>query len=1135
DVDTGWSIGVDSKGDALVTGQTFSTNFPMQMPFQANCDNCSSFIGSSPSGDSFLVKVCITSCPSASPAPASLSFASQNVGTTSAAQSVTFTNNGSGDLTIVSVTVTGADAADFSQTNNCPSLLIPATACQVNVTFTPTVGGNRAANVSITNNGGTSPQLVGLSGTGVAPVPVVGLAPGSLNFGNQTQNTTSAAQGITVTNNGPGTLTITGIAITGANPGDFGQTNNCPVSPATLVVNATCTINATFTPTATGARAASVSITDNGTGSPQSAALSGTGTPGVITPWPNGYTYQATFTVASGKAPGAQTNFPALISGTYPDFRSGVNGGRIVNSCTQTVGNRAITVPCDLIFTADAAGSTLLSWEIESYNPTTGALVAWLNVPSLSSGAVVYGWYGNAAVSTLQYTPTSTWNSNYLGVWHFSEDPSGTPPQMNDSTPGFSSGTLNGAMAGSDQVPGMVGGSLAFGSGKYVTFADPAMFSLERTSAFTLEAWVKFKAKESSGILMKELGSGNFTGYGIFQRAGNTNSQIACDATSITGSSRAAVRTNNEWALGTFHHVVCVYAGTSMASGFTVYVDGVVQPTTTLSDNLTGSLVNSAALEVSGRGGATFQSTATIDEPRVSKSALPAGWIAAEYNNQNNPATFFTAVAGLTNSGLPGVGLAPNSLNFGNQTQSTTSAAQSITVTNNGPGALTITGIALTGANPGDFGQTNNCPVSPATLAVNATCTINATFTPTATGTRAAAVSITDNGTGSPQLVGLSGTGVAPAPPPWPNGYMYQATFTVATGKVPSTQTNFPVLISGTFADLKSFANGGRVLNTCTQIVGTSAITVPCDLIFTSDAAGVSPVSWEFESYNAATGAVIVWVNVPSLSSGSVIYGWYGNSAVTTPQTTPSSTWSADFVSVYHMKENPAGMAPQINDSTVSAINAGAAMTIPAGQQEPGEIGGSIDMNRSYYFNLGTASTWSFERTDSFSVSCWCLTTSNNSGSLLTKQQSSGAFTGWEFFARVGTRNPTFALDLSNNAVDGANRLAVLTPELAQNTWHHVVATYSGASTPSSVHIYVDGTDQPLTTLVNTLTGSILSPVAPNLGSRSSNSSAMPGKVDEARVYATGVVLSPGWVTTEYNNQSSPSTFFSVTTGLTNP
>ncbi|HWE49870.1 MAG TPA: SBBP repeat-containing protein, partial [Bryobacteraceae bacterium] len=216
DVDTGWSIAVDSKGDALVTGQTFSTNFPTEMPFQSNCNNCSSFIGSKPSGDSFLVKVCITSCPSASPVPASLTFAAQDTGTTSPAQSVTFTNNGSGDLTIVAITLTGANAADFSQTDNCPSVLTPGASCQIDATFSPTAGGSRVANISISNNGGTNPQLVGLTGTGVAPVPVVGLAPSSLNFGNQTQNTTSAAQSITVTNNGPGTLAITGIAITGA-------------------------------------------------------------------------------------------------------------------------------------------------------------------------------------------------------------------------------------------------------------------------------------------------------------------------------------------------------------------------------------------------------------------------------------------------------------------------------------------------------------------------------------------------------------------------------------------------------------------------------------------------------------------------------------------------------------------------------------------------------------------------------------------------------------------------------------------------------------------------------------------------------------------------------------------------------
>ena len=83
-------------------------------------------------------------------------------------------------------------------------------------------------------------------------------------------------------------------------------------------------------------------------------------------------------------------------------------------------------------------------------------------------------------------------------------------------------------------------------------------------------------------------------------------------------------------------------------------------------------------------------------------------------------------------------------------------AAQAITLSNNGPGALSIDGIGITGTNPGDFAQTNNCPVS---LAINGFCTIDVTFTPQAANLRSAAVTITDNGAGSPQSVGLSGTG----------------------------------------------------------------------------------------------------------------------------------------------------------------------------------------------------------------------------------------------------------------------------------------------------------------------------------------------------------------------------------------
>ncbi|HEY6339881.1 MAG TPA: choice-of-anchor D domain-containing protein [Bryobacteraceae bacterium] len=132
--------------------------------------------------------------------------------------------------------------------------------------------GLRSATLTITDNGSGSPQSVTLSGTG--ETPVVKLSTAALTFAAQTVETTSPSQPVTVTNSGPGTLVIKSIAFTGANPGDFAQTGNCP---ADLAVNAACTINVTFTPTATGSRTASMTITDNGSGSPQSVSLTGTG------------------------------------------------------------------------------------------------------------------------------------------------------------------------------------------------------------------------------------------------------------------------------------------------------------------------------------------------------------------------------------------------------------------------------------------------------------------------------------------------------------------------------------------------------------------------------------------------------------------------------------------------------------------------------------------------------------------------------------------------------------------------------------------------------------------------------------------------------------------------------------------
>ena len=102
----------------------------------------------------------------------------------------------------------------------------------------------------------------------------------------------------------------------------------------------------------------------------------------------------------------------------------------------------------------------------------------------------------------------------------------------------------------------------------------------------------------------------------------------------------------------------------------------------------------------------------------------------------------------------PNATLSPTSLTFSTQAIGTTSAAKTVTLKNTGTTTLTISGIAITGTNGGDFAQTHTCGSS---LTAGASCTISVTFKPTASGTRTSALSITDNAAGSPQKVPLSG------------------------------------------------------------------------------------------------------------------------------------------------------------------------------------------------------------------------------------------------------------------------------------------------------------------------------------------------------------------------------------------
>jgi hypothetical protein len=127
------------------------------------------------------------------------------------------------------------------------------------------------ADLSVVDNAPGSPEKVPLTGTST----FVQLTPTKLNFGTQPVGTRSLPKRIAVTNKGDAAVNIAKISITGTDAGDFAETNNCGKQ---LASGASCFVKVTFKPQAKGKRTADVSIDDDGGGSPQKAALSGTGT-----------------------------------------------------------------------------------------------------------------------------------------------------------------------------------------------------------------------------------------------------------------------------------------------------------------------------------------------------------------------------------------------------------------------------------------------------------------------------------------------------------------------------------------------------------------------------------------------------------------------------------------------------------------------------------------------------------------------------------------------------------------------------------------------------------------------------------------------------------------------------------------
>lgn len=214
------------------------------------------------SGDAFvLLNTGISSFAPTTP----INFPFQLVGVTSPPQTVALTNTGTAALEISSLKAT----SPFHESNNCGKSLAAGAVCNIEITFKPQKAKSAMGTVTISDSASSKPQVIDVTGTGT----VVKMAPTRLTFGDQKVGTESAPQVVTVSNQGSAPLSVTQIYVLG-NYNDFPESNNCPAS---LKAGASCVITVTFEPTKSGTRSATLYISDNGGGSPQTAPLSGTG------------------------------------------------------------------------------------------------------------------------------------------------------------------------------------------------------------------------------------------------------------------------------------------------------------------------------------------------------------------------------------------------------------------------------------------------------------------------------------------------------------------------------------------------------------------------------------------------------------------------------------------------------------------------------------------------------------------------------------------------------------------------------------------------------------------------------------------------------------------------------------------
>jgi hypothetical protein len=347
------------------------------------------------------------------------------------------------------------------------------------------------------------------------------------------------------------------------------------------------------------------------------------------TSWPQSdFRYRKQITINNNQvnSPVPLTNFPFMVNISDTDLRDK----------TQPDGD-------DIIFT-DITGMKLdheIEYFNQQYTSSFANLVAWVRIPVLHAtiDTDLYMYYGNLTINS-QENPTGVWDSNYKGVWHLSEDPTSTAPQFIDSTTNNNHGTASNLVS-SDQITGQIDGALNFTDSDqdYINIGDQSSLNMG-SGDFTLELWFNYDGTNKGPLAGK--GSYGTNGIRYYLAIETTGGVIKAEIDTNVGGKRE-VQSASTYADSLWHHAVMVRDGNSLR----LYIDGVEDSNSPTDITGYGNLdlalpfyINTLSSDTGGS--LSDWSTVKIDEVRVSNIARSANWVETEFNNQNNPTSFYS-------------------------------------------------------------------------------------------------------------------------------------------------------------------------------------------------------------------------------------------------------------------------------------------------------------------------------------------------------------------------------------------------------------------------------------------------------------------------------------------------------------